>query len=89
MELNKCSRCGCFYATQNNVCPKCEPKDINEMAKFRVILQDTNCPNSLEGISSTTGISVKNLNRFLAQKEFTKFQSKFGANDVGNIGIQL
>ena len=89
MELNKCSRCGCFYSTHNNVCPNCEPKDANEIAKLRTILQEKDCPNSLEGLSFSTGISIKNLNRFFEQEEFSKIQLKFSNKNEGNIGIQL
>ena len=27
MEFNRCSRCGAFFMTENNICPNCEPKD--------------------------------------------------------------
>ena len=31
MNFNKCERCGCFFVTDQNVCPKCEPKENFEM----------------------------------------------------------
>ena len=34
MNLNKCCRCGCFYSSEGNVCPNCQPKDFNEIAKL-------------------------------------------------------
>ena len=35
MNLNKCCRCGCFYSSEGNVCPNCQPKDFNEIAKLK------------------------------------------------------
>ncbi len=66
MELNKCSRCGAFYATSNNVCPNCMPKDSLEQFKLKTFLQENEAPVSLEALSNDTGISIKNLNRFIS-----------------------
>lgn len=41
MNLNKCCRCGCFYSSEGNVCPNCQPKDFNEIAKLKIILMST------------------------------------------------
>jgi len=40
MEFNKCSRCGAFYTTSNNVCPNCEPKDNCDQLKLRTFLEE-------------------------------------------------
>ena len=34
MELKKCVRCGCFFASANNVCSNCEAKDRQDIAKL-------------------------------------------------------
>ena len=70
MELNKCSRCGAFYTTSNNVCPNCEAKDNLEQLNLKNFLQDNEIPSSLETLSADTGISMKNLNRFLSNDDF-------------------
>lgn len=36
MELNKCTRCGCFYVSSNDVCPTCEQKDVAEIDKLKI-----------------------------------------------------
>ena len=64
MQLNKCSRCGCFFVSGNDVCPNCQPKDINEINKLKNFLEDDNEDASFEEISYHTGISQKNLHRF-------------------------
>ena len=28
MEFKKCARCGCFYMSEDDVCVKCYPKDM-------------------------------------------------------------
>ena len=65
MEFNKCSRCGNFYISNGNVCPKCSGKDNFEFSTFKTYIEENGFENSLETISGDTGISVKNLNRFL------------------------
>lgn len=70
MELNKCSRCGAFYASSNNVCPNCEPKDNCEQLKLKNFLEENEFPSSIEALSTDTGISIKNLNRYLSNSDF-------------------
>lgn len=65
MEFNKCSRCGSFYIAQGNVCPKCCGKDNLEFTTFKAYVQENGLNENLDAISGATGISVKNLNRFL------------------------
>ncbi len=65
MEFNKCSRCGNFFISNNDVCPKCEPKDTLEFETFKNYIEENGVTNNLETLSSETGISIKNLNRFL------------------------
>ena len=76
MELNRCSRCGNFYIAQGNVCPKCSIKDGAEFSVFKSYVQENGLDNSLNTISSQTGISVRNLNRFLEYEEFQSYQKE-------------
>lgn len=46
MNLNKCCRCGCFYATEGDVCPNCQPKDFNEITKLKSYLEINSTPDS-------------------------------------------
>ena len=41
MELNKCTRCGCFYVSSNDVCPTCEQKDVAEIDKLKNLTPGT------------------------------------------------
>ncbi len=65
MEFNRCSRCGSFYLSQDNVCPKCLAKDNLEFSTFKNYIEENGINNSLNDISDQTGISPKNLHRFL------------------------
>ena len=89
MELNKCKRCGAFFVSDNYVCPNCEPKDAAELFKLKSFFNDNDCPNSIETLAYETGISVKNLNRFLKQENFLGVTSKLDINKKGNISIEL
>ena len=56
MNLNKCCRCGCFYSSEGNVCPNCQPKDFNEIAKLKNYFDVNSNFDSIECISANTGI---------------------------------
>ena len=87
MEFKKCERCGCFFASNSDVCGNCGPKDSLEMLKLKNYLEGENYSNSINSISVDTGISVKNLNRYLENKEFSKLSSKL--NIGTNINLNL
>lgn len=89
MELNKCKRCGAFFASNHNVCPNCEPKDVAELSKLKNFLAENDCPSSIDILATNTGISAKNLNRFLEQKDFSSIASKLEIGNIGNISIEL
>lgn len=91
MELNRCSRCGSFYVAEGNVCPKCSSKDGFEFSTFKSYIQENGLENSLNTISNETGISVKNLNRFLGYQEFQDYQKEMNSieklkNAIGELG---
>ena len=66
MDVKRCSRCGAFYTNQGYVCPKCTSKDNFELSQFKNFVEENGVEiNSLAQIASETGISEKNLNRFL------------------------
>jgi len=77
MNFNKCIRCGCFFTSEGSTCPNCLPKEQMEMNKLENFINE-NIEESvnLDYISSYTGISEKNLNRFLAQKQFSDFANR-------------
>jgi len=66
MEFKKCVRCGSFFVTDGEICQNCVPKDRLDFLKFNNYVQ--NSQNiSADSISINTGISLKNVNRFLNQ----------------------
>ena len=88
MNFNKCSRCGNFYVSEGNVCPKCSPKDNRELSTFKEYIDANGLNNSLDTISGETGISVKNLNRFLNYEGFEQYKQNIDSNStIGNQGI--
>lgn len=67
MEFKKCARCGCFFVSNNSICCNCAPKDNLEIAKLNNYIEEYGNTNySLEDISINTGISVRNLNRYIS-----------------------
>ena len=79
MEINRCSRCGNFYVSTGNVCPNCSTRDVAEFSVFKSYIQENGLTNSLNTISNDTGISVKNLNRFLEYEEFQNYQKEINS----------
>ena len=75
MEFIRCSRCGAFYTNGGYVCAKCTSKDNLELSTFKNYL-DGNTVNlsSLSQIAMDTGISEKNLNRFLNYKGMENYK---------------
>lgn len=66
MEVVRCSRCGAFYTNGGYVCPKCTNKDNFELSTFKNFVEQNGVEiHSLNQVSISTGISEKNLNRFL------------------------
>ena len=79
MEFNKCNRCGAFYMSEGTVCPKCSPKDALELSNLKNYIEE-NGFSSIDAVSAGTGISAKNLNRFL---------NVDGIVDLGDIGDNI
>lgn len=79
MEFNKCSRCGNFFISNDDVCPKCKTKDTLEFETFKSYIEENGINNNLDILSSETGISVKNINRYLNYNDLNN----------GNNNIQL
>ena len=79
MEFKKCERCGCFFASNDNVCYNCLTKDRFEMSKFKNFIEENNINQikSLSDLSVQTGISQKNLNRFLGYEDFNSISEQF------------
>ena len=80
MEFNRCSRCGSFYISEGNVCTNCSKKDNAEFSSFKAYLDENGFENSLDTISNRTGISIKNLNRFIDYPEFKSYKSELQNN---------
>ncbi len=87
MEFNRCSRCGSFYVSEGNVCPKCSTKDGFEFSTFQNYIKENGLENSLDTIADDTGISIKNLNRFIEYDEFKNLQSSLINGDTKLEGI--
>jgi len=72
MELKKCARCGKFFTSDVEVCNECEKKDLADLSKLKGFLEDgyVTGTSKLE-ISAYTGISTRNLTRYLGYQEFS------------------
>ncbi len=80
MEFKKCERCGSFFISNSTVCENCTPKDTLEKSKLKNYFESENYSNTINSISVDTGISEKNLNRYLENEEFSKLSNKLHIN---------
>lgn len=71
IEARKCARCGCMYIAETDVCSKCQKKDGADLYKLKGFLNDGLDEAMTQGeLAIATGISNKNLARFLGYDEF-------------------
>lgn len=68
MEFKKCCRCGVFFASSDNVCSCCQAKDEQDLYKLNTFMNESGIPLSVANLSAGTGISEKNINRFIENK---------------------
>ena len=85
MELKKCARCGKFYASNVDVCHECEKKDLADLSKLKVFFADNYVTGVTKNeISAHTGISARNLNRYLGYEEFSGIYITEDATGINN-----
>lgn len=77
MNFNKCLRCGCFFSSEDSVCPNCKTKDELDKKSLRNYLENNDIPENAESLAFQSGIDIKNINRFLETKEFSKLKDSF------------
>ena len=76
---------GNFYVSEGNVCPKCTPKDNLELSTFKNYIEE-NGYNTIDNISNATGISEKNLNRFLGYEGLENYNKNI--TNFGEINLK-
>ena len=77
MNFNRCSRCGGFFMAEGDTCPNCLQRDKFEMNRLENFIEENpNTSLNMNDIASYTGVSDKNLNRFLANEQFNEFINK-------------
>lgn len=84
MNLNKCERCGCFFASANSVCPNCESKDENDINQLKAFLCESDTNVTVESLALSTGVSLKNVNRFLNNKDLYITLTSLGLDSENN-----
>lgn len=65
MEFKRCSRCGCFFTSSNDVCNCCQTKDEQDLYRLNNFIDNSNVAPSVANLAAGTGISEKNINRFI------------------------
>ena len=81
MEFKKCVRCGCFFASNNNVCCNCESKDMFDIAKLNNIIEENDDFNSIEELCNISGININNLNRYISDNKIIGIENFNNIND--------
>jgi len=71
IEAKKCVRCGSLYIADSEVCSNCQKKDGADIYKLKGFIETAGNGNFTQGeLSILTGISNRNLSRFLGYDEF-------------------
>lgn len=90
MEIKRCARCGGFFQTENDVCNNCIEKDNKELGKLKNFLEGYDGLEEItkRDISYTTGITMKNLNRFLLGEEFAGIKIQEEVSDIKKVTVK-
>lgn len=75
MEFKKCVRCGCFFMSDNSVCCNCETKDKFDIAKLNSIIGENYSINSIEDLSTLSGINTNNINRYITDNKISNIDN--------------
>ena len=89
MKFNKCCRCGCFFSSNDDVCPSCMSKDEIDKNTLKTFLDNNDLPVSLNSLSFESGIDLKNINRYMESEEFSNYKKLFSNDDFENVKINL
>ena len=89
MNLNKCERCGCFFASTNSVCPNCESKDEHDINQLKNFLSESDTSVTVESLAFSTGVSLKNVNRLLKDKDLYTTLTDLGLNSQDDINNNI
>ena len=75
MEFKKCPRCGSFFHSDMEVCQKCQNNENLDIEKLKNYFEENsgNEEYTLQEISIRTGISSRNLNRYMISDEFSGY----------------
>ncbi len=73
MEFKKCARCGCFFVSSNNVCCNCETKDKQDIYNLNNYIVNSTSTPSIDNLSANTGVSIKNISRFIQNNVISNF----------------
>lgn len=82
MNFNKCERCGSFFMSKDCVCPNCRARDNNDINQLKNFLEDSDSSVTVEALSAETGVSLKNVNRFLKDKKINSTFTDLGLTDT-------
>ncbi len=74
MDFKRCARCGCFFVTDGEVCNLCAPKDRLDILKVQNYFEE-NTDDSVDTIAINTGVSAKNVSRYLSTHNFPNFNA--------------
>ena len=89
MKFNKCVRCGCFFASSDDVCPSCKSKDEVDKHTLKNFLDNADAPLSLDSLSFNSGVELKNINRYMESNEFSSYKKMLGGDGFDNVKISL
>ena len=75
MDFKKCPRCGNFFNSEFNVCQNCQVNESLDIQKLKSYFEENVGAQqySMQEISAFTGISSRNLNRYMVSEEFAGY----------------
>ena len=88
MEVKRCARCGNFLTSYDNTCIPCSSRDKMDVQKLKTYFEDNTNTYSVKELSLNTGITEKNVTRYMQADDFSGFLSNENQS-IDNISTNL
>jgi len=70
MKFQRCTSCGCFYTSNDSMCPNCLKKDEAHKSYLKTFIENNDVPRSVQELSFQSGLSLYDINRYLKEDDF-------------------
>ncbi len=82
MEIKKCSKCGAFIMTDNNLCSTCLKEIAYENTVLKNYFDENSSFDSIPSISAITGISPNSIQNYMKANNYIDSDEASSYNNI-------